>query len=85
MTDLRATGYCSQRTPAVNRALRSRGVKFQVADLVQGALSEVGFGPTLPVISRSYVDTEFHGSLNSPSVDFADSNESLPKTDALPD
>ena len=33
--------------------------------------------PTLPVISRSYVDTEFHGSLNSPVVNFADSNESL--------
>lgn len=56
--------------------------------LVQRALSEVGFapsaasvehvnGPTLPVISRSYVDTEFHGSLNSPVVNFADSNESL--------
>ena len=56
--------------------------------LVQRALSEVGFGPSaasvvdvdrpaLPVISRSYVDTEFHGSLNSPSVNFADSNESL--------
>lgn len=56
--------------------------------LVQRALSEVGFGPgaasvehvngpTLPVISRSYVDTEFHGSLNSPAVNFADSNESL--------
>ena len=27
-------------------------------------------GPTLPVISRSYVDTEFHGSLNSPVVNF---------------
>ena len=82
---------------AVNRALRSRGVKFRVAEfvsqpvslsLVQRALSEVGFGPgaapvehvngpTLPVISRSYVDTEFHGSLNSPVVNFADSNESL--------
>lgn len=58
--------------------------------LVQRALSEVGFapsaasvehvnGPTLPVISRSYVDTEFHGSLNSPVVNFADSNESLAK------
>ncbi len=56
--------------------------------LAQRALSEVGFapsaasvehvnGPTLPVISRSYVDTEFHGSLNSPVVNFADSNESL--------
>ena len=56
--------------------------------LVQGLLSEVGFapsaasvehvnGPTLPIISRSYVDTEFHGSLNSPVVNFADSNESL--------
>lgn len=82
---------------AVNRTLRSRGVKFRVAEfvsqpvslgLVQRALSEVGFGPsaasvehvngpTLPVISRSYVDTEFHGSLNSPVVNFADSNESL--------
>ena len=57
--------------------------------LVQRALSEEGDapsaasvehvnGPTLPVISRSYVDTEFHGSLNSPVVNFADSNESLP-------
>ena len=57
--------------------------------LVQGPLSEVGFAPgaasvehvndpTLPIISRSYVDTEFHGSLNSPAVNFADSNESLP-------
>ena len=57
-------------------------------DLAQRTLSEVGFGPsaasvehvngpTLPVISRSYVDTEFHGSLNSPAVNFADSNESL--------
>lgn len=56
--------------------------------LVQGLLSEVGLapsaasvehvnGPTLPIISRSYVDTEFHGSLNSPVVNFADSNESL--------
>lgn len=56
--------------------------------LVQGLLSEVGLapsaasvehvnGPTLPIISRSYVDTEFHGSLNSPAVNFADSNESL--------
>jgi hypothetical protein len=82
---------------AVNRALRSRGVKFRVAEfvsqpvslsLVQRLLSEVGFdpsaasvehvnSPTLPVISRSYVDTEFHGSLNSPVVKFADSNESL--------
>lgn len=82
---------------AVNRALRSRGVKFRVAEfvsqpvslsLVQRLLSEVGFGPsaasvehvngpTLPVISRSYVSTEFHGSLNSPVVNFADSNESL--------
>jgi hypothetical protein len=82
---------------AVNRALRSRGVKFRVAEfvsqpvslsLVQRLLSEVGFapsaasvehvnGPTLPVISRSYVDTEFHGSLISPVVNFADSNESL--------
>jgi hypothetical protein len=34
-------------------------------------------GPALLVISRSYVDTEFHGSLNSPVVNFADSNESL--------
>jgi hypothetical protein len=83
---------------AVNRALRSRGVKFRVAEfvsqpvslsLVQRLLSEVGFapsaasvehvnGPTLLVISRSYVDAEFHGSLNSPVVNFADSNESLP-------
>src|SRR5574343_839393 len=83
---------------AVNCALRSRGVKFRVAEfvsqpvslsLVQRLLSEVGFGPsaasvehvngpTLPVISRSYVYTEFHGSLNSPVVNFADSNESLP-------
>ena len=82
---------------AVNRALRSRGVKFRVTEfvskpvslsLVQRLLSEVGFGPstasvehvngpTLPIISRSYVDTEFHGSLNSPVVNFADSNESL--------
>jgi len=82
---------------AVNRALRSRGVKFRVAEfvsqpvslsLVQRLLSEVGFapsaasvehvnGPTLLVISRSYVDAEFHGSLNSPVVNFADSNESL--------
>jgi hypothetical protein len=56
--------------------------------LVQRLLSEVGFapsaasvehvnGPTLLVISRSYVDAEFHGSLNSPVVNFADSNESL--------
>ena len=60
--------------------------------LVQMLLSEVGFapsaasvehvnGPTLPVISRSYVDTEFHGSLNSPVVNFADSNESLALAD----
>ena len=62
--------------------------------LVQWLLSEVGFapsaasvehvdGPTLPVISRSYVDTEFHGSLNSPVVNFADSNESLLKFSLL--
>ena len=62
--------------------------------LVQRALSEVGFGPsaasvvyvdrpTLPVISRSYVDTEFHGSLNSPVVNFADSNESLGNSDRV--
>ena len=38
-------------------------------------------GPTLPVISRSYVDTEFHSSLNSPVVNFADSNESLSNMD----
>src|SRR5574343_590716 len=95
---LRRSVWCrSQHTSAVNRAFRSHGVKFRVAEfvsqpvslsLVQGLLSEVGFapsaasfehvyGPTLPVISRSYVDTEFHGSLNSPVVNFADSNESL--------
>lgn len=62
--------------------------------LVQRMLSDVGFapsaasvehvnGPTSPIISRSYVDTEFHGSLNSPVVNFADSNESLPSTHVM--
>src|SRR5574343_489645 len=61
---LRRSVWCrSQHTSDVNCALRSRGVKFRVAEfvsqpvslsLVQGLLSEVGFAPSAASVEHVY-------------------------------